>query len=282
MFHFNTVKRTCRRAVSVLTAALLLSSGMAVTADEIVIDNGTADEIVIDSGSDSEEILIPDTEAPADVSGDALIVDSGNQSDEAVGLTIDELEADTSPETELIEIELIPAEAKRVSTHLEALLKNADPTGSNEELMTASYIGAQMKALGYTVQQQPFHEGFVNVNGIDAPGVNIIAERGADSQENRTRDIFLVVTHYDSITLPEEDAASESEKIPYANDKSGVVVLLEAARILSQVETDTDLCFLFLSGQEDGGYGAKAFIKSLSDEKTVWGMIPVCRTLSKH
>ena len=122
MFHFNTAKRTCRRAVSVLTAALLLSSGMAVTADEIVIDNG----------SDSEEILIPDTEVPADVSGDALIVDSGNKSDEAVGLTIDELEADPSPETELIEIELIPAEAERISAHLEALLKNADPTGSNE------------------------------------------------------------------------------------------------------------------------------------------------------
>ena len=252
-----------------MAVSLLLSSCASVTADEIVIDNAP----------DSDVILIPDTEAPADMPGGSLIEDSGS-SDAVVGLTIDELQTETSPEEELVdEIELIPADTQRISAHLKALLTYADPTGSDEELMTASYIGQQMKALGYAVQQQPFHEGFLNVNGIDAPGVNVIAERGADSEENRTRDIFLVVTHYDSITLPEEEASAGSAKIPYANDKSGAAVLLETARILSKVETDTDLCFLFLSGQEDGGYGAKAFIDSLSEanRSRITGVLAVDR-----
>ena len=269
MFHAFSFSRACRRAVSVLAVSLLLGSCASVAADEIVIDNAP----------DSGDMLIPDTEAPADMSGGSLIEDSGS-SDAVVGLTIDELQTETSPEEELVdEIELIPADTQRISAHLKALLTYANPTGSDEELITASYIGEQMKALGFTVQQQPFHEGFVNVNGIDAPGVNVIAERGANSEENRTRDIFLVVTHYDSITLPEEDASTDSAKIPYANDKSGAAVLLETARILSQVETDTDICFLFLSGQEDGGYGAKAFIDSLSEanRSRITGVLAVDR-----
>ena len=144
------------------------------------------------------------------------------------------------PIMELVpKIDLIDADAERIQVHLEKLMEVEDPTGSEGELTIAAYITEQMKALGYTVEGQAFHEGFLNVNGIDAPGVNLIAERGADTQEGRTRDIFLVVTHYDSKTVVEEGD-------PYANDKSGVVVLLEAARILAQEETDTDLCFLSL------------------------------------
>lgn len=257
MIHFSALSRThCRRILSALTVSLMLGNAAGALADEIVIDNSP----------DTDDMMAMGTETPEDLSGGALIEDTGNSSEGVVGLTIDELESETAPDAELIdEITLTPADPERIKAHLEALLETADPTGSEEELSMASYIGEQMKALGYTVQQQPFHEGFVNINGLDAPGVNLIAERGADSQENRTRDIFLIVTHYDSMTLPQADPAA-GEKIPYANDKSGTVVLLETARILSQVETDTDLCFLFLSGQEDGGYGARAFISSLSDE----------------
>ncbi len=257
MIHFSALSRThCRRILSALTVSLMLGNAAGALADEIVIDNSP----------DTDDMMVMGTETPEDLSGGALIEDTGNSSEGVVGLTIDELESESAPDAELIdEITLTPADPERIKAHLEALLETADPTGSEEELSMASYIGEQMKALGYTVQQQPFHEGFVNINGIDAPGVNLIAERGADSQESRTRDIFLIVTHYDSMTLPQADPAA-GEKIPYANDKSGAVVLLETARILSQVETDTDLCFLFLSGQEDGGYGARAFISSLSDE----------------
>ena len=154
---------------------------------------------------------------------------------------------------------LMAASAERVQEHLNALTQVDSPTGSDGELTIAAYIETKMGEMGYTVQEQAFHEGVLNEDGIDAPGVNILAERGANSQTNRKQDIFLVVTHYDSKRSPDEGD-------PFANDKSGAAALIESARILSEVVTDTDICFLFLSGEEDGGYGAQSFLSALSEE----------------
>ena len=154
---------------------------------------------------------------------------------------------------------LLAANPERVQEHLDQMMQVDSPTGSDGELTVAAYIETKMGELGYTVQEQAFHEGVLNEEGVDAPGVNILAERGANSQTNRKKDIFLVVTHYDSKRSPAEDD-------PFANDKSGAAALIETARILAEVVTDTDICFLFLSGEEDGGYGAQNFINSLSEE----------------
>lgn len=154
---------------------------------------------------------------------------------------------------------LMAANADRVQEYLDSMTQVESPTGSEGELTVAAYIETRLGEMGYTVQEQAFHEGFLNEDGIDAPGVNILAERGANSQNNRKKDIFLVVTHYDSKRSPEEGD-------PFANDKSGAAVLIETARILAEVVTDTDICFVFLSGEEDGGYGAKNFISALSEE----------------
>lgn len=154
---------------------------------------------------------------------------------------------------------LLAASSERLQEHLDYMTQVESPTGSEGELTVAAYIEAKMDELGYTVQEQAFHEGVLNEDGVDAPGVNILAERGANSQTNRKQDIFLAVTHYDSKRSP-------AEGDPFANDKSGAAALIEVARILSEVVTDTDICFVFLSGEEDGGYGAQNFIASLSDE----------------
>ncbi len=154
---------------------------------------------------------------------------------------------------------LIAANADRLQEYLDSMTQVESPTGSEGELTVAAYIETKLGEMGYTVQEQAFHEGVLNEDGIDAPGVNILAERGANSQNNRKKDIFLVVTHYDSKRSPEEGD-------PFANDKSGAAVLIETARILAEVVTDTDICFVFLSGEEDGGYGAQNFIASLSED----------------
>ena len=253
MIHFPVFSHRLQSAMTcLLTAGLLLNASGFVSADEIIPDDAPdSDASVINIPEESMDGIDPD--AP-------FIDDGGNGSELEDGISMEDLQEAEEPIMELVpKIDLIDADAERIQVHLEKLMEVEDPTGSEGELTIAAYITEQMKALGYTVEGQAFHEGFLNVNGIDAPGVNLIAERGADAQEGRTRDIFLVVTHYDSKTVVEEGD-------PYANDKSGVVVLLEAARILAQEETDTDLCFLFLSGQEDGGYGAQAFIDTLKDD----------------
>ncbi len=181
--------------------------------------------------------------------------------DEYYDLQLDEGDADEI-ETEKSSEKpgrLMAANSDIVQQHLDSMTQVESPTGSDGELTVATYIKTKMGEMGYTVQEQAFHEGVLNEDGIDAPGVNILAERGANSQENRKSDIFLVVTHYDSKRSPDESD-------PFANDKSGAAALIEAARILAEVVTDTDICFLFLSGEEDGGYGAENFIASLSEE----------------
>ncbi|HCI85091.1 MAG TPA: hypothetical protein DHV79_11170, partial [Lachnospiraceae bacterium] len=108
-------------------------------------------------------------------------------------------------------------------------------------------------------ETQPFHEGFVDETGNDEQGLNIIAERGADSETNRTDGIFLVVTHYDTKRKKEKGD-------PFTADRTGACALLETARVLQNIKTDTDICFVFLSGEEDGLYGSKHFVNTLSDE----------------
>ena len=290
--HFGKASRSFS---ALLAACVLMSASFAAPADEIIFDDG--------SDYDDSSDLFPEDDADAyddyeeddsyDLSDDFLL-DDGSSYDEGVeGISLEGIEEDGIRELTLGEIGLPSADPQRIALHLEALLQKPSATGSQGELEAAAYIESEMKSLGYSVSQQPFHEGFLNINGIDAPGVNLIAERGADSQEKRTKDILLLVTHYDSKTVREggsplaelmtetvSEEALSPEEDPYFNDKTGAAILLETARILSQFESDTDLCFLFLSGQEDGGYGAQSFIDFLSEENrsNVKGVLAVDRT----
>ncbi len=187
--------------------------------------------------------------------------DEEEDDEEYYDLQLDEGDADeveTEPFSESPG-RLIAASPDRIQEYLDSMSEVDSPTGSDGELTVAAYIESRLGSMGYTVQEQAFHEGVLNEDGVDAPGVNVLAERGANSRNNRKRDIVLIVTHFDSKRSPSEDD-------PFANDKSGAAALMETARILSEVVTDTDICFLFLSGEEDGGYGAQNFIASLSDE----------------
>ena len=176
------------------------------------------------------------------------------------------------------------AEAGSVAGYLQKLLQEPSPTGSDGELIIGRYISETMKELGYTVSEQTFHEGFLNENMVDVPGINIIAERGADS-EHRSGQIVVICAHYDSRTITESEAldpaeneteisgddgtsirAGEYQEDPLENDKTGVAALLECARLLSDVPSDVDLCFLFCSGEEDGNFGSLRFAESLKDE----------------
>ena len=150
---------------------------------------------------------------------------------------------------------LTPADTDSLAGWLDLLLQTPSPTGSDGELIVGRSIASAMEEMGYTVTEQNFHEGVLNEDGIDPPGLNIIAERGADSEE-RTGDILVLCAHYDSKTNPLSGD-------PFAEDKTGAAVLLEMARIFSQEFLNIDLCFVFLSGEEDGWYGSDYFAKFL-------------------
>ncbi len=208
------------------------------------------------------------TNDAGDQDGGALIEDGSSQQKQEGALLDDILEAEQKAQEALEAAEdlmtfsvplLESADVQRLQEYLEELYAEENPTGSNGELEIASYIKRTMSDWGYTVQEQNFHEGFLNENLIDVPGLNIIAERGANS-EHRTSQILIVAAHYDSKTDP-----AEGDQL--ANDKTGAAVLLETARIISQVESDLDLCFVFLSGEEDGLYGSEKLVDFLTEEQ---------------
>ena len=152
-------------------------------------------------------------------------------------------------------VEVEPASAERIAKRLEELTRIPSVTGTDGELEIGQYIVDEMTELGYKVSSQSFHEGFLNEDMIDVPGINILAEREVNAA-NATDDILLVITHFDSKTYPEEDD-------PLANDKTGAAVVLEAAYLLANHETVTDVCFVFLSGEEDGYYGSASFLQAI-------------------
>ena len=212
----------------------------------------------------------------AEGSDDGLLIeDFGEEIADNSGADLDELKESERKESELAaEAEAIAkarekamlegklwleaADPEILQQHLDILTETDSPTGSDGELICAGYIEQVMEQYGFTISEQNFHEGFLNEDGVDAPGMNVIAERGADAEE-RTNDIFIIATHYDSKTKP-------SEEDPFANDKTGAAVLLEMARILSCVETDSDICFVFFSGEEDGLYGSSKFVEFMQED----------------
>lgn len=221
-----------------------------------------ADEVTEDSLNEEDGMLIEDI-------GEEVAVKKGKNLDELKEAERRAAEEAAAAEAEArkraeemakAEFRLEAADPEILQQHLDKLLEIDSPIGSDGELICAGYIMETMEQYGFTISEQHFHEGFINENGVDAPGLNIIAERGADTEmEKRTNDIFIISTHYDSKTNPKEGD-------PFANDKSGAAVLLEMARILSYVETDSDICFVFFSGEEDGLYGSSTFVDFMAEE----------------
>ena len=268
----------------ILAAAMALSQMAAMPAfaeevfaeeDEVIADEEM--EIPMDEGTGGDDVAAveeePDVvaEDQEGLSFDQLIEDGGMEvvtvsdgADYQEVLTA-ESEADAAAEKvrELMDgvpLLLESADRDRISTYLEEMTKVPSPIGSDGELEVGAYIEETMRSFGYTVSKQNFHEGFLNRDYVDVPGVNIIAERGANGRlTDRTQEIILIGCHYDSKTEPDEDD-------PLANDKNAAAAVLECARILSTVDSNVDLCFLFFSGEEDGYFGSERLVEGLSEE----------------
>ena len=187
-----------------------------------------------------------------------------------------------------MELSFRPADASHIQKILDDLADISGPAGSDGELDVCIYIEEYMEQLGYTITEQAFHEGVLNGEEIDLPAINIIAEQGANT-DFKTDDIIILCAHYDSRgniwgefgeeryygqkeyenpadgTKPQPDMLNRPENWQILeNDKMGVAVLLEVARLVAQERTDLDICFLFLSGEEDGYFGSRNFADWLS------------------
>src|SRR3954452_12987066 len=114
------------------------------------------------------------------------------------------------------------------------------------------FVEQQFESLGYATSRQT-----ISVNG--APSANIVARlRGTGPVP---RGVVLVAAHLDSVN----HEGTASSPAPGADDDgSGSAGVLEIARVLNDQVSTHDLVLVLFGGEEQGLFGSKHFVRSLS------------------
>jgi Peptidase family M28 len=108
----------------------------------------------------------------------------------------------------------------------------------------------RLRAAGYTPARANVKVGSKN-------SLNVIAEKRGGAANAK---VLIVAAHLDSVNL-----AGSSAKAPGADDNaSGAAGVLEIARALSTSTTDHDVRFILFGGEEQGLFGSKQYVASLS------------------
>lgn len=129
--------------------------------------------------------------------------------------------------------------------------------GTEGEQRAAKYIADTFKKTGYTVTEQKFkfaEENALTKEQISNMGTNIIATKKANVSNP---DILVVSAHYDTV----------SGTVGANDNASGLTVLLELAKAVSQLPTDTEIRFIAFSGEEEGLLGSTYYVNNLTDEE---------------
>ena len=149
---------------------------------------------------------------------------------------------------------------QRVAAHVAMLADTIGvrAAGTAGEQAAASYIAAQLAALGLEVTRQPF----TYTDGISTyTSANVVATKPGDGRHGT----IYVGAHYDSVPAG-----------PGANDNaSGVAVLLELARLLAPTPLGPSVVFVAFGAEERGLIGSYAFVRELSplDKLVALGML---------
>jgi hypothetical protein len=116
------------------------------------------------------------------------------------------------------------------------------------------WLVKQFKSLGYTdVVKHPYSHSGYQLNNVVCTKAGI----------GNTGKMTIVCGHYDCIM---ENSGDATARAPGADDNAaGIAVLLELARILSQVQLQDDVQFVAFSGEEQGLWGSSAYAQYVQD-----------------
>ena len=140
--------------------------------------------------------------------------------------------------------------------------------GSRGHSDLQDYLKLKLSEYGYTVEVQTFVHKMPNGSSLTLQ--NIIAKTG-----NESNGILIMGAHYDTRPISDNDEDPEKRNLPIlgANDgASGVAVLLELARIYSNVDLPVGLWLLFFDAEDIGGVygpyslGSSTYASALNDE----------------
>lgn len=133
---------------------------------------------------------------------------------------------------------------------LEILAASLRVGGSEEEKKIVRYMKQLLEDYGYEVAVQPF--SLKDPKEAPLSGTNLEAVRRAASED---ADILIIAAHHD--TVPYSPGAGDGA--------AGVAALLETARLLSRMPTDTELRFVSFSAYAENQAGCRYYFSSLSE-----------------
>jgi aminopeptidase YwaD len=125
--------------------------------------------------------------------------------------------------------------------------------GTDGELAAIEYIANQYRQYGLEVEIQPFE---FQRGGTTYTSHNVIATKKAHKNHD-TGQIIYVGSHHDSV--PGSPGASDNA--------SGVGVNLELARVLSNMQTDTEIRFVTFGAEEWGLLGSRHYVSTLTEDE---------------
>jgi len=123
--------------------------------------------------------------------------------------------------------------------------------GSDAEARAGDYILREFDRLGLEAEKQPFTYQDP-VNGDSVSSANIVASKKGTSPR-----VVYIGAHYDSADI---GAGTD-------DNASGVGVLLEAARAVSDAETPYTLKFLAFGAEEVGLVGSQYYVSQMTQEE---------------
>lgn len=133
-------------------------------------------------------------------------------------------------------------DGKRALAHVKAQCDfGPRPVGSEANRKTSDYIGRVLERNGWQVEFQEFiHQRL--------PVRNVIGKKGQGP-------VVLLGAHFDTRPLADRDPSNRSVPVMGANDGgSGVAVLLELSRVLSERATDqAEIWLAFFDAEDRGG-----------------------------
>ncbi|WP_042146765.1 M28 family peptidase [Paucisalibacillus sp. EB02] len=146
-------------------------------------------------------------------------------------------------------------DVSKIYDHISHLAEEIGPrvAGTEGEWAAVQYIADQYRQLGLevSIQEFQFQRGSTTITSH-----NVIATKKAHKNHD-TGQIIYVGSHHDSV--PGSPGASDNA--------SGVGVNLELARVLSNMQTDTEIRFLTFGGEEFGLRGSRHYVSTLSEEE---------------
>lgn len=108
------------------------------------------------------------------------------------------------------------------------------------------WMATTLEQLGAKVLRQNFVADFMGLKDVDC--TNIMAQFNPEKTHR-----VLLAAHFDSRMVADKDDDRQEEPIPGADDgASGVAVLLEIARIVSEYPIDLGVDLLFLDAEDQG------------------------------